>query len=623
MRTNNKKNKSQQNTIIAKVEPSVSIITITQVKRFECLKILLDLIKAQTYSNIIEWVIVEGSKLESDAEINKKNICEFINDVESELRFKIIYIEREKSVKLGELRNIGNRNCQGDITVCMDDDDFYPSSRVSHAVEKLSKSNYLIAGCSAHLMYDYDLNILVQMKSFGPLHSVNSCMAWKKEYLEKNSHDPEKDFAEEPSFTNNFTNPMIQLDPFSTVILSSHSSNTYSKKKFFIAQLNQIPNTIDKIISKSISKFIPQYIQSRYKIIFTPPPPSPNYEPDYDIVYMCGAFSISWDPEDKKLGGSEQAVVNLSENWVQMGKKVIVYGEVPDKTTNGVVYKPWEKFNFNRKYKNLILWRNYGQSTVIPFNVKADFMAVDVHDNFIGQGATIFSKYYTKCNKVFLKSNYHHECLLDKVNKNADQSNIVIIPNGIRVNKFNAQPEGTQRNPYRFCYCSCYTRGLDKIISILWPIIYNYEPRVELHVYYGMNGIQDQNYKNYLTQLLAQPGVMDHGRQPIEMIIREKYLSTFHFYISNTESEIDCISIRESLVTGCIPLLSNFGVFKERQGLHFEFETEKDIKMAAINIIQLLKNPSQIDEFREKIKSDPTIVDWETIAFEWTKYFVN
>jgi glycosyltransferase involved in cell wall biosynthesis len=618
MVSNKKKNKSQQNSII-KAEPSVSIITITQLKRFECLVILLDLIKAQTYSNIIEWVIVEGSKSESDAEINKKNIYEFINKVESELKFKIVYIEREKSVKLGELRNIGNRKCQGDITVCMDDDDYYPPSRVSHAVEKLTQSNNLIAGCSAHLMYDYDLNILVQMKPFGPHHSVNSCMAWKKEYLEKNSHDPEKDFAEEPSFTNNFNNPMVQLDPFSTVILSSHSSNTYSKKKFFIAQLNQIPNTVDKVIGKPISKFIPQHIQSRYKMNFTPK----NTEPDYDIVYMCGAFSITWDPEDKKLGGSEQAVVNLSENWVRMGKSVIVYGEVPNKITNGVVYKPWDKFDFNRKYKNLILWRNYGQSTVIPLNVKADFIAVDVHDNFVGQGATIFSKYYTKCNKVFLKSNYHHECLLTKVDKNADKSNIVIIPNGIRVNKFNVCPEETQRNPYRFCYCSSYTRGLDKIISILWPIIYNYEPRAELHVYYGMNGIQDQNQRNYLTQLLAQPGVMDHGRQPIEQIIREKYLSTFHFYISNTEAEIDCISIRESLVTGCIPLISNFGVFKERQGLHFEFDTEKDIKMAAVNIIQLLKNPSQINEFREKIKSDPTIVDWETIALEWTKYFIN
>ena len=164
---------------------------------------------------------------------------------------------------------------------------------------------------------------------------------------------------------------------------------------------------------------------------------------------------------------------------------------------------------------------------------------------------------------------------------------IIIIPNGIRVNKFNVQPDNTERNPYRFCYCSCYTRGLDKIISVLWNIIYNYEPRAELHVYYGMTGINDENYKNYLLKLLAQPGVMDHGRQPVEMIIREKYLSTYHFYITNSETEIDCISIRESLLTGCIPIISKFGVFQNRHGIQYNWDPTNKLLCKAIadNII--------------------------------------
>lgn len=613
------KNKKKQSSVI-KNEPTVSIVTITQIKRFECIKVLLELIKTQTYSNIIEWIIVEGSKTDLEANQNKLNIIKLIKENQNNLKFKIIYVEKTKDVKLGELRNIGNKTCQGDITVCMDDDDYYPPNRVEHAVSKLSNSPNLIAGCSAHLMYDYDLDIFVQMKQFSSSHSINSCMAWKKEYLETNSHESTKEFGEEESFTKKFSNPMVQLDPFSTVIISSHSLNTYSKKKFFIAHLNQINCTIDKVITKPIKKYISSNIFEKFKKNFT----LNEQEPEYDIVYMCGAFSINWDPEDKKLGGSEQAVVNLSENWVKMGKSVAVYGEVPNKMVNGVVYKQWDKFNFNREYKNLILWRNYGMSIFAPLNIKAKCVMTDVHDNFNSQTGEIFKKYYNKCGKIFLKSNYHKKCLINKIDKDISDDKIIIIPNGIRVEKFNTQPlDVKERNPYRFCYCSCYTRGLDKIIRIMWPIIYNYEPRAELHVYYGMDGIQDAKYKNYLTSLLAQPGVMDHGRQPIEMIVREKYLSTFHFYITNTEQEIDCISIRESLVTGCIPLLSNFGVFKERQGLHFDFETENKIKMAAINIINLLKNPQKISEFREKIKSDQTIVDWGKIALEWTKYFVN
>ena len=37
---------------------TVSIVTISQFKRFECLKILEEIIKAQTYTDIIEWVII-------------------------------------------------------------------------------------------------------------------------------------------------------------------------------------------------------------------------------------------------------------------------------------------------------------------------------------------------------------------------------------------------------------------------------------------------------------------------------------------------------------------------------------------------------------------------------------
>lgn len=622
--TNNKKNKTTN----TNTNPTVSIITLTQNIRFECLKNLMNLIKIQTYSNIIEWIIVEGSKNELEIEENKKNILELIEKSKNELKFQIIYIEKKNDIKLGGLRNIGNKNCKGDITVCMDDDDYYPSNRVEHAVLKLTNSPNKIAGCSAHLMYDYDLNIFVQMKQIGIYHSINSCMAWKKEYLETNSHDDEKEFGEEQSFTKNFSEPMIQLDPYSTVIISSHSLNTFSKKKFFIAELNQIPNTIDKIITKPITKFIPQNYFTNYSNFFNMLNLSSDKDKnkDYDIVYMCGTFSINWNPEDKKLGGSEQAIVNLSENWVRMGKSVIVYGEVPDQIVNGVIYKPWIKFNFNRKYKNLILWRNYGLMTsipLIPLNIQADFIGIDIHDNFNGQVREIFKKYFNKCHKIFLKSNYHKECLLEKIDSNIDTNKIIIIPNGIRVDKFIVKPDDIIRNPYRFCYCSCYTRGLDKIIGILWPIIYNYEPKAELHVYYGMDGIQDENYKNYLLKLLAQPGIMDHGRQPIEMIIREKYLSSFHFYITNTEAEIDCISIRESLVTGCIPLLSNFGIFKERQGLHFDFNDDKQIKMAAINIINLLKNPQKINDYREKIKNDQTIVSWDLVALEWNKYFVD
>jgi len=76
--------------------------------------------------------------------------------------------------------------------------------------------------------------------------------------------------------------------------------------------------------------------------------------------------------------------------------------------------------------------------------------------------------------------------------------------------------------------------------------------------------------KQYMAMLMSQPGVMDHGRVSSHLVAREKWRSTFHLYVTDTDAEIDCISIKESLATGCIPLLSKFGVFPEREGFHFE-----------------------------------------------------
>jgi signal peptidase I len=48
--------------------------------------------------------------------------------------------------------------CKGDIIVIMDDDDYYPVTRVQHAVEKLEDSDYLISGCSDVYMYSFNNN---------------------------------------------------------------------------------------------------------------------------------------------------------------------------------------------------------------------------------------------------------------------------------------------------------------------------------------------------------------------------------------------------------------------------------------------------------------------------------
>jgi hypothetical protein len=56
-------------------------------------------------------------------------------------------------------------------------------------------------------------------------------MAWRNTYAEKHTYDEYVTHAEERSFLDEYSHPMIQLDPFKVMLVMSHSENTFDKKK--------------------------------------------------------------------------------------------------------------------------------------------------------------------------------------------------------------------------------------------------------------------------------------------------------------------------------------------------------------------------------------------------------
>lgn len=589
---------------------SVSIVTITQIARFNCLLILKEMIEEQTYKNILEWVIVEGSQTEEHANLNKTNI----EQLKAQTKINIKYVEYNGNTILGHLRNKSNDACSGDYIVCMDDDDYYPKERIEHAVSTLKASKNLIAGCSGCMFYDYILDKQFKSRTLNANHSTNNCFAYKKEYLKNHNYDNTKTFAEEASFTNAFTEPMCQLNAKKTIIVSSHSLNTFNKRKILIDGM------LGRGMTEEMGSTIPNKYYKIYKSLFRHEGVCP-----YQIVYMCGFHSITWDPRDQKLGGSEQAVVNLSTEWAKKGYTVAVYGAIPLVTHLGVDYYPFEMFPFHHEFNILILWRLFGMYPVFKLKLKTKKILWDLHDNMLNvQGIKdMYNKYESKLDAIMFKSQYHIDEFERMTGSKLDTRIVRNIMNGVRIEKF-GNTDNFIRNKYRFCYCSCYTRGLEIILKHIWPVIYQNEPRAELHVYYGLGSVSDQNWKNMMLGLLATPGVMDHGRQDVGMINREKHLSSFHLYLSSSPSEIDCISVRESLVAGCIPILSNFGVFKNRHGFHFDMATDQDVLSVGHKILDLLKMDDEtLENRRNMLMKSNTIISWENAANQWIKDFDN
>jgi len=251
--------------------PSVSIITITQYSRIESIYILFEIIKSQTYQNIIQWTIVEGSKTVVDSEKNMDLLLKLSEINKNNAKFEITIFQLPTK-PLGELRNYGNSKCISDIIVCMDDDDYYPPERVSHSVEYLTQPTNIgfIAGSSVLYIYDFFLDKLYKYDSFnafGQYHSTNNCMAFTREYLKDNQHDNTALTGEEPSFTKNFTNKMVKLDPKKTIICISHSSNTFNKRNLCIGGSLGIFKFM-KEVDEPITNYIPQYIYNKMQLVY-------------------------------------------------------------------------------------------------------------------------------------------------------------------------------------------------------------------------------------------------------------------------------------------------------------------------------------------------------------------
>jgi hypothetical protein len=601
--------------------PTVSIVTVSQIKRQGTIKLTLDHVNNQNYKNIIEWVIVEGSKNIEDCLANE----EFIKTLKCN-NVPIVYIPGHtdgifNNNHLGELRNLTNKKSKGEIIVVMDDDDWYPKTRVSHAVNMLVNSKALIAGCSSKYLYDYDIEVLLQFKQFGPNHSTNDCFAYKRSYLENNSYDPSKDMAEESSFTKDFSNKMVQLDPKHTIIGSSHSFNTFNKKEICITScllknpFNPTEGNLYPMSFKSedtVENLMGKEMVEKYTNFFI------NGEQDqFDISYFCGGTSIDWDFTSQSLGGSEQAVVNLANEWTKLGKKVAVYGKLlKEGIFNNVSYFSWKNFPFHKEHQIVILWRMSGINCGLQFKIRTKKLLVDYHDNnFVFRHP--YTPYTDRINRIFFKSEFHLEEYQKFFKIKLEPEQYSVILNGIRIDEFRSN-DLIQREPYRFCYCSCYSRGLEELLTYVWPLIYQNEPRAELHVYYGIQSIDDPEMKQKLTMLMGQPGVMDHGRRPVDEIAKEKQKSTFHLYITDCIGETDCISIRESLVAGCIPLISNSGVFKNRDGLRFNLDkTPEGYKNIAIGILNVLQKPEFLDIARQQFSLSKTICSWKDVAEQW------
>ena len=249
--TKNNKNKCTINKsdTISKQErqilPFVSVCTPTFNRR-PFIENMIACFDSQDYpKDRMEWIIIDdGTESVEDLVASHPNVK---------------YFGYNKKMSLGKKRNIMHDKSRGDIIVYMDDDDFYPPDRVSHAVDMLTAHpTALCAGSSEMYIYFNDRKRMVQFGPYGKDHATAGTFAFKRQLLKQTRYNENACLAEEREFLKGYTIPFVQLDPMKTILVFSHSHNTTDKRKLLdnIDSIGHPDSQYVKYSSKTLGDFI-------------------------------------------------------------------------------------------------------------------------------------------------------------------------------------------------------------------------------------------------------------------------------------------------------------------------------------------------------------------------------
>jgi glycosyltransferase involved in cell wall biosynthesis len=343
--------------------------------------------------------------------------------------------------------------------------------------------------------------------------------------------------------------------------------------------------------------------------------------PERSIVYYTGKTHEKWNPESlsRGLGGAQTAVIYLAREWAAQGYPVTVYAHcIQESVYQGVRYVNYQKFNPFDQFDLLILWRDRTLN-LLKLPISAKKIWLDLHD--FPYDASIFTEQtLKKLDRIWVKSNFQRQSL-----PHIPDHLFQIVPNGVASEMLNSRDQ--IRNLHRLIYASRYYRGLEQMLAFGWPLIKQAIPDAELSIYGGWsepdNHPQRADWKRKMMDLMNQPGVVHHGRVGQDELLQEKSRSAIHYYACTFE-EIDCISVRESVAVGCIPVTSNIAVFTEKSycvKVVGDPLTQEGQVAIAYKVIELLKNPDQLERFRHQFREQVQVETWDNIARQWLDYY--
>nr|BDD44375.1 hypothetical protein 27 [bacterium] len=274
------------------------------------------------------------------------------------------------------------------------------------------------------------------------------------------------------------------------------------------------------------------------------------------------------DKIESGIGGSEEAVINLSRELSDLGWNVEVYCSCSlTGYHEGVLWKQFYEHDINIPCDVFIAWRH---SEYVLFSPKNAYKVLWLHDR--QDISTYTPEVINTIDKIFVLSKYHRNDL-----PQIPDEKFYITRNGINTKEFvfsDADIVALENNKeYRnnIIYASSPDRGLDVVLDN-WHKVKEINPEAVLHIFYGFTPAYDEAFadnpvkmafkKKILDAVSNQPDVFYHGR--VGHLTLSNWFKKCGFWFYPTYfTEISCITAMKAQAAGAIPIASDKAALKE------------------------------------------------------------
>ena len=594
---------------------------------------------------------------------------------------QIRYYVIPKKVSIGEKRNLLANAAKHEYIVHFDDDDFYEKTSVACRIRILLEYQKKIKkdacfGCTKVLCLDLISNQMFEAFDSSveglPATLSESTMAYPKRYWNKQRFDNGSKFAECLPFIKGRTDTICTGPSVFVVTQFTHSKNTVQRwvLRSHVSEYNSIrfENNLSVLDSKIFNNIRAKVIQKmptyreaiEFTVKFREEPDLKKLVKEYghlnndikanplviglyqeriasktetsgkDVIYYCGPgsyfnFRAKWNPNSKQLGGSEEAVVNLSRELSASGYNVTVYCVLdgPSKAYGNVKYKPYYEWIPKDLQDLTIIWRD---PSICRQEIRSKHIYLDLHDAINPD----WIKDLDKRVRVMTKSKYHSTIL--KVSKTATN-----VPNGIYTNP---QLQLPKVDGLMVC-TSSPDRCLRALLRAL-PLIRKEIPTAQIHWAYGFSSSIDgcggmeknsrtKGWVEESRRLISNtPGFTDLGRLS-QTEVNQLYAKADLFIYPTRFPEIDCISLTKALSFGCIPVVTPSGAVAEKLGIgeqyahltgsqiDYSLEEGPEFDKFVKAVVKVLKTPRS-DQYRTSLADYANAkYDWGSVVKQWIK----